>query len=278
MGFRYHLPSDRITAGSWSLTTGTARTLYPLTALDDADPSAPFWANETTVRLVRDFGTATRVDSVYLINHNFTNAATVKVQMHTANSWASPDLSVTLTIPAAHADGFGVNLNVDLASITTHFSASDRTKRYLSIVNTVANAATVYIGEVLLFSSQRDVDRSLRFSPGVSLLRQRLTSGTSSKRGVSTVYDYGSVERRISGVLPVSSTEFDELRTLEDDARGAARPFVVVVSPADATARWAEPMYVRLASTVTDPPQEHVDLIDVPVQLQELGFGEVLGA
>lgn len=266
MSFRYHRATDRITAGSWTLSTGTARAGYAATALDDADPSAPCWITGTSIALVRDFGTATAVGSVYLINHNFTNAAAVKVQMHTADSWATPDVSVTVTVPTAYGDGIAYNLVADM----------NVTKRYLRIVNSSANPVSIAIGEVLIYPSQRTLTKNVRL--GFSQARERITSGASSKKGVSTVYDYGSVARSLRGTVPSSGADFDDLCALEADARGASRPFVVVLSPGHTKARWAEPLYVRIAAPIAESPQELTEHIPVSLSLQELGFGELVGA
>uniref|UniRef100_UPI0011453510 hypothetical protein n=1 Tax=Anaplasma marginale TaxID=770 RepID=UPI0011453510 len=42
-------------------------------------------------------GNTFTADSCAILNHNLTNAATIKFQMHTADSWGTPDLDETLT-------------------------------------------------------------------------------------------------------------------------------------------------------------------------------------
>src|SRR4051812_20115018 len=113
---RYHRPTDRISGGTWAIPTGTERTGHGLKKLETSDPSEPFWAAETTIRIVCDLGSATRVDYVYLFAHTLTNVSVPKVQLHTANSWATPDASVTLTVPTAEADGFSLNLVADFVT------------------------------------------------------------------------------------------------------------------------------------------------------------------
>lgn len=272
--FIYHRPSDRITAGTWSISTGTARTGYPLTALDDADPSAPFWANETTIRIVKDLGSALRVDRVYIFAHNFVNAAGLRLQMHTANSWGAPDVNIPITIPTPYEDGFAYHLTVDVA--TAYPTVGDRTKRYLSIVNTSANTLTCAIGEVWIVASNRQLTRNVRW--GMTQPRHRMTAKSTSKRGVASVYDYGTIERSFSAQIPATPSDYNDLRSLEADARGNSLPFPVIISPNDSTARLAEPMYVRFAQSVTEAPLQFTNYVPVTFALEELGRGEIVGA
>lgn len=273
--FQYHRPTDRITAGTWSLSTGTARTGYEAAKVADSDPSLPCWITGTSIRLVNDFGSALRVDHVYLIAHNFVNAADVRVQMHTSSSWATPDVNVALTVPTAEVDGFAYNLHADVAA--AYPTAGNRTKQFLSIANLVANTASVYIGEIVIYGSVRNLSRNPSWT--LTQPRRRLTGRSTSKRGVSTVYDYGSLERRLSGSWQASPTDFSDLRALEADAHSDALPFVVVLNPGSSTARDAEPLYVRLARTVTDAtPQVYRRVFVAQMDLEELGRGELLGA
>jgi len=269
----YHRPSDRITVGTWTIPTGTARTGYPLTNLDNSDPSDPFWANETTIRIVKDLLTALQVDHVYVFAHTFVNASTFKLQMHTADSWATPDVSITATIPTAYEDGYSYHLHFDVAA--AYPSAANRTKRYLSLVNAVANSVTCAIGEVWIVGSARTLTRNVAF--GFAQPRERLTSGNVSKRGVSTVYDYGSIERMIRGRIPAKLADYTDIRALEADAKGASLAFPFTISPSHTTARHAEPLLVRITKTMSDAPQG-VASVFTDIELSELGRGELLGA
>lgn len=272
--FRYHRPSDRITAGSWSLSTGTARTGYDVTNLDDGDPSNPFWANETSIRLVRDFGSATQVDNVYLFAHTFANSANLHLQMHTANSWGAPDVDIAITIPSPYEDGFTYHLHVDVSA--AYPTAANRTKRYLSIVNESANGVTCAIGEVWMVGSSRTLVRNVSW--GFTQPRQRITSNNTSKRGVKTYYDLGSIEGGLGMDVNAVESDFADIRSLEADAKGSFRSFPVVLSPADSVTRRAEPMLVRLVNSVAGAPQGFPSYIPVHLNLEICGQGELLGA
>lgn len=271
--FRYHRPSDRLT-GTWSLSTGTARTGYGLTNLDDGDPSNPFWANETSIRIVNDLGSAMRVDDVHIFAHTFVDAADLHLQMHTADSWGSPDVDIAIPVPTAYEDGDAYHLHVDLSA--AYPSASDRTKRYLSLVNQSANAVTCAIGEIWIASTARTFQRNVRWA--FQQPRQRMTSRNTSKRGVSTVYDLGSIQQSLICDINATEQDFEDIRSLEADAHSAALAFPVVLSPGDAIARRAEPLLVRLTESVAGSAQGYPSYIPAHLTLEALGSGELVGA
>lgn len=273
--FKYYRPTDRITTGTWSLGVGTARTGYGLTQHIDLDPSSPLWIAGTSIGLVNNFGAPQRIDTVYIFAHNFTNAANLRLQMHTADSWATPDVDVAVTVPTAYADGFSVHLRIDVAAAVA--VAASRTKQYLRIANLSANAVTVAIGEVCLFAvAERTLTRNVAYA--FSQPRNRLTSRSTSKRGVATVYDYGAIERSVNATIPATDTDFDDLLALQESTHGDATPFVFTLAPVASKTRWAEPMLVRLSSPISAAAYEHPNLIPVALSLEELGRGEVLGA
>lgn len=270
--FLYTRPSDRITAGTWSFVAGTARSSYPLTNLDDGDPSNPFWANETTVRIVKDFGTPTRVDEVYIFAHTFDAALNLRVQMNATNAWGSPSVDVPVTIPTARLDGRSYHLRIDL----TGYSVAARTLRYLSIANLAANSVTVAIGEVYLVGVTRRLGRNVRF--GFTEPRDRIVNRQPSKKGVATRYDTGTVEQRLIATIPATQDDFEDLLDLEEDGRSGVDPFVVVLAPGSVTTRWAEPLMVVQAASISAAPFDHPSVSEVPFVLDVLGCGEVIGA
>lgn len=272
--FTYTRPTDRITAGSWTLPTGTARAGYPLANLDDLDPSNPLWLSGTSIALLRSFGVATRVDAVDIYAHTFASGCDLRVQMHTADSWASPDVNIAVSIPAPYEDGCTYHLRVNVAA--AYSSAASRTKSYLRIVNGSANAVTVAIGEVCMWSQVRTLSRGIRYA--FVQPRLRLTSGQPSKRGVWTTYDYGTNERPLQVSVPASDTDMDDLRALEASAHGDALPFSVLLAAGATKARFAEPMLVQLTAPISTAPYEHYRLSEMPISLRECGCGELVGA
>lgn len=273
--FCYYRPTDRITTGTWSLGTGTARSGYGITQHYDLDPSTPLWITGTSIGLINDFGAPQRIDTVYLFAHNLVQAANLRVQMHTSSSWATPDVDVAVTIPTAYEDGFSYHLRVDIAA--AYPSAANRTKRYLRIANLSANTVTVAIGEVWMAAiAERTFTRQVRWN--VEQPRHRMTAKSTSKRGVASVYDYGSIARGLTVEIPTKDADQDDLRSLEAAAHYDALPFPVTLSPADTKARFAEPMLVRCLESTTGTPYGLPNITPVTLRLEELGRGEVLGA
>jgi hypothetical protein len=268
--FRYTRPSDRITAGSWTVATGSARSGYPVTNLDNGDPSDPFWANETTVRVTRDFGTATRVDEVYIFGHNLDTSA-LHVQMNATNSWGGPTVDLTASIPTAHLDGIPYAIRVDLAAAV---SVANRTQQFLSIVNQSANSVSIAMGEVYMVGTQREIGRHVRY--GFSQPRNRIVVNQPSKRGVSTRYDLGTVERKLIASIPGNDADYLDLLKLEEDGKSGLLPFVIVLAPQSPTVRWSEPLMVRQAAPISDAPYDHPAVFPVNFILDVLGEGELV--
>jgi hypothetical protein len=271
--FRYTRPSDRITAGSWTVATGSARSGYPVTNLDNGDPSDPFWANETTVRATRDFGTATRVDEVYIFGHNLDSTSALHVQMNATASWGGPTVDITASIPTAHLDGIPYAIRVDLAAAV---SVANRTQQFLSIVNQSANSVSIAIGEVYMVGTQRELGRHVRY--GFSQPRNRIVVNQPSKRGVSTRYDLGTVERKLIASIPGNDADYLDLLKLEEDGKSGLLPFVIVLAPQSPTVRWAEPLMVRQAAPISDAPYDHPAVFPVNFILDVLGEGELVSA
>lgn len=272
--FTFSRPSDRVTSGSWALATGTARTGYGLTNLDDGDPSTPLWITGSSLSVVRDMGSATRVDAVDIFAHTFASGCDLRVQMHTSDSWGTPDVTLTPTIVTPYEDGFTYHIRADIA--TAYPTVGNRTKRYLRVANLSANSVTVAVGEICIWGLYRTLTRGVRY--GFQQVRERLTSSQASKRGIQTVYDLGSVARMLHVDIPATDTDFDDLRALEASARGNARAFSVVFNQGHTKARFNEPLYVRLANRVSDAEYARPNVIPTTLMLQELGRGELVGA
>ena len=270
----YIRSSDRITAGTWSLTTGVERTGYLKESLDDGDPSQPLWITGTSIDLRRNFGAAQRVDVVYIHAHTLANAATLHLMMNAADAWGAPTVDITVTIPTPFEDSFTYNLRIDVA--TAYPTVGDRTKQYLRIVNNVANAVTIAIGEIVMSPTKRTL-AALSLQYGLVQQRQRQVAIQSSKRGVRTVYDYGSIERRLKGTFPAPAADLADLLTLETAAKFNASPFVITLDPASATTRYAEPWLVRLAAPISASPINAGQSL-VAFEAEELGQGELVGA
>lgn len=272
MGVLYHRVSDRLT-GTWTSPTGTPRTGYGASNVQSGDPSTPYWVTGTSFRLVCDLGSAKQVDEVYVFGHNLSNSAGLHIQLNASNTWSGPDCDVAVTIPTPYEDGFTYNVRASFK--TAYPTAGNRTKRYVSLYNASANAATCYIGEVWIATTTRTFS-GVRY--GFSQLRTRIASPASSKKGVVTMYDYGSYNRSLSLEFPFTDAEYDDARSLEIDAHGPVYGFPIVLDDGNAKARFAEPMYVRFLSSLTNAPYQFTSQIPAKVELGELGIGSTLGA
>lgn len=273
--FQYQRASDRLTTGSWSIPTGTVRTGYGLTNLDDRDPSTPLWITGTSLRIVKDFGAAQRIDEVNIYAHTFVNAANLRFQMHTADSWGTPDVDLGITIPTAYLDGFSYNLRVDVATLVP--VAANRTKRYVSIANLSANTVTCAIGEMWLSATQRSLVRNVRVRGAAQAVEHGATKSM-SKRGVSTVYDMGFKHRGFIGTVMATQSDLEDVLVWREDSKSIVSPVVFVLNPGSSRNRHAEPVLVRVSSPVYAPTYEEPELIPVTLEFEELGRGELLGA
>lgn len=87
---------NRGLAGTWSATTAVAT--LPVSNL--ANPKRGTKYRSTSIaaqRIVVDLGAAYAIDAVALATHNLTSAATITIKGHTADTWAAPAFSTTLT-------------------------------------------------------------------------------------------------------------------------------------------------------------------------------------
>lgn len=272
---KYSRYSDRRNP-TWSLVTGTARSGYAVTALNDLDPSAPHWIEETTIRVVADMGSALEVQAMWMFAHNFDAGLNVRLQANATNVWTSPSLNVPITIETAYRDGFAVDAEVDLTHLFN--AAIDRTYRYWSIVNTSANSVSVSIGEVWL-ASEVNWFTNNDLAHDYALPFGHLVSESKSKRGVQTVYDMGTRERSLTGRIRVNSSDLDTLLDWDDDQHGKARPMVVVLDEDASSVRLREPRLVRFTDIQKVAQSlKHDTLYDVSLGFDELGRGEVIGA
>ena len=94
-------------------------------------------------RLVCDFGSATAVSALALVDANVTTSATITIKMHTADSWGTPDFSTTLTPWDA----------TDVGGVLLKLFSSTQTKRYLAVEITDATNPDGYYEVGVVFPS-----------------------------------------------------------------------------------------------------------------------------
>lgn len=79
-------------------TASTEATGYELGSLDNYIAAQKWRATGDTDEWVKiDFGSAVNITDVCIINHNFTNAATVRIQGHASDAWGAPTINETIT-------------------------------------------------------------------------------------------------------------------------------------------------------------------------------------
>lgn len=81
-----------------TLTESSEDGNYPAEYVQDQDLAATWrTTGDTSENIVIDLGAAASVDCAAIFGHNLTASATIKIQGHTADSWASPDVDETIT-------------------------------------------------------------------------------------------------------------------------------------------------------------------------------------
>lgn len=202
-----------VTVESGALDAG-----FPLANLTDLNPGLPIKVSTAPCGLQFDFGSATSIEAVALIHHNFDVGLGVRWQMNATASWGSPTLNQLFTFAADHADGYSKNPLLDIRGISHSF-------RYGRLLIPSGNSATPYLGEIWLFGTLYELaanieypdDQGRRF-PGV----RHATDG-----GLLIDYAHGSKIRQLSAMTHPDDAGRTALETLVDDTLGGARPFVL---------------------------------------------------
>lgn len=188
------------------------------------------------------------VDCAAILNHNFTNAATLKFEMHTADSWGTPDLSETLTWRS------GV--------ILKFFTST--TKRFMRFFFTDAANTDNYLEIGRLFASV-----CLQITPSslsdftISNVRTDRVSDSISNQMYS---DIGVGFRTFNYSFPKTEyTMISSLRTAWDTV-GMYKPFIFLNF--DTRYTEIEPAYVRFNGNFTEEWKPH-NMINYSLELRE---------
>lgn len=132
-----------------SITASSVNALFPATNLKELDP-AVLWkalSFSEAVTLTIDFGSAVRIDKIWLNNANFKSAT---IMANSSDSWSSPAFSKSVTLAKD-----------DLGILKGYFSLTSTSYRYIRIsipVQTLENGSVPCLGNIIIGS---DVD----FSP-----------------------------------------------------------------------------------------------------------------
>lgn len=181
---------------------------FPASYLYDGNVAKPAKLTTTTGDWVFDFGAAQRIDLVAFGPHNLTAGLTnVLFQGNATDSWGSPTLSATITIPAYFEDGQSVNPWKDLTGVAGYTSAGFR---YWRLRVGTANGAPIAIGEVALYS---EITSLRNFRIGVEDVLRIPAVVHSTLYEVDTVYHLGVARRQLVGDVVVKSSELSTLLT-----------------------------------------------------------------
>ncbi len=215
----YAYPGDDLSrAFTATLTSGSQEVGYEPVRLTNDDPSYPFRASTTTFRLLWDFGTATRVQYVLLVHHNFI-AGLAGVTLAMGSTTATSDFSRTFTIRAYHKNDFPQNEALDLRDV-------DPSYRYLSLALTSANSVAAALGKIAILSTVRSLDGNLLLNTEETAAHPIVEHQTDV--GVSTIYAHGTWLRTLSGEKIQEASDAAAIRDWNEATRGRSLPFVLI--------------------------------------------------
>jgi hypothetical protein len=255
MSSYFCLPSDILTAQATLSLTGAEDPEFPLTNLQDGIAHTVFKSTGSAATIRATFGAAKTLQAIALIHHKLVGA----------------------TITVTNTSGFSNGLAV--AALPEDGHPLDPWKDYRGLANTtsttwdvaITGAATVVaIAELLLIQTLRPIDFSRRASEN----EQHPTVPENIHRtdyGVRLPYEMGVRLRDKSGHVFLDQTLRNLLISLERDARGRSRPFLLIP---DGTLNDA--WLVNLMTPVTKILRENPGLSEIDLEFAECGKGLAL--
>ncbi len=260
---KYLRPSDNV-AGLVTPTASAADATYPATFLVDLNGAKPAKLTTTTGTWSWDFGVGLqRVDCVALIHHNLTAGLEVRIQSSAVSNFSALQVNTTITIPAYRSDGFSISPWLDITGVA-NYSASGHRYWRINVVGT--NAAPVAIGEVILGSTLRTLEVNLSW--GATDWEDHPITEHRSDFGVSTIYDFGTFWRTLSGEVDTTDAGWSSIQEFARAARNRARPFLLIPDPAVNDA-W----FCRFAETRITRAQTFLNRNQVPLVFEEVARG-----
>ena len=188
--------------------------------------------------VVFDLGSAASIDVVSIQGHNLTSGATLVHEAHTADSWATPDYSETLTI-LTDADGV-------VYPRLTYFPSSAITKQYHRFVVTDTSNPDGYVQIGRIKAGQYyELDRSMDDRFTIELIDP---SEGADEEGRLGYYRVKTPFHRIA--LNFSLHNETQKKKIEALFRKVGRhtPFVVALDPDSHPSEWS--YYVQLKSSL----------------------------
>ena len=233
----YQHPSDQLLSDDVTITPSTEDATYPKAGLYDNNPAKAFKMTATTGNIVFDFGSPVNIDIFAIIHHNLTaGLSNVKFQGNATDSWGSPSLDQTVTIPTYEEDGFPVNPWLDLSALSNSF-------QFWRLNFGTANAANIALGQIWLGGTKRSLVRN--FEWGFQEMVDRKIIEHVTDYDVSTIYDLGA---KIKGFTLTLKTTVAGMLAVEqwwDSCRGRSLPTLIILDPAVKDARmvrWLDPV------------------------------------
>lgn len=217
----FSYPADDLAAQVAPIVTiGTAAALYPVANLSDGDPAHPFKVNETTFRLVWDYGVPVSPKFAMIVHPNFTDGLTgVKYQGNSSSDFSAPAYEIEFPAATYHEDDFPANLGVDMRD-------DDPSFRYWSLVNTVANVVPVSVGLFVVSSNVRALDGRFVASAGDDEDHPLVENRTDV--GVSTIYIHGTRLRWLRGDVVEQATNALAIRSWNRATSGRGLGFMLL--------------------------------------------------
>lgn len=230
--FFYNHTSDNVAPNATAaVQTGTAATGYEatyLTNLTDQYRQRPAKLNETTGAWTLDWGSAQRVDLVFLWHNLDAGLGTVQIQMNATNSWGAPSLTTTVTVPAKRGDTSTVKIFKDLRSVSGYSASGYRWMR----IN-VGSANSVALGmKVCCFSSIRQLARDVQLGVLEPQDRPNVVLGTDFDP-IAWAYNFDVGPRRLRAQLASGVSDRDAVRTWFEACGGRGKLTFLVPDPDD---------------------------------------------
>lgn len=247
---KYARPSEIITSSAtWAAPAGTVSTDpdYGLASLYDgllAKPTKFTDAPVVAVRIVGDFGVATRVDGLALPNSNIDAGLVMRAELNASNVWTAPTVSVNMTMGARNLDGHRASPWVDFTAASGYSAAGFR---YVSLYVPV-NSIAPWLGEVLVLGRLRAFSVWPQFGGSRGALRQ-FPEVLTTEYGIKRAIARRIKQRIIRFSLKGTDQDFADLEALADDAAGAARPFFMV---ADSTVKTDGGLFGRFTAVAAE--------------------------
>jgi len=263
MGMLYSHFLDNVAPNyDWSVETGTEDADYPAANIADRIIVRP--AKLTTVSgfWLGDAGSAQRVDWALIPMYNFQAALNVRLQFNATNSWGTPTMDAAVTIPAYRDDDLPVPVFVDLRQVTGYSAGGFR---YVRFGTAGTNAAVLMVGEILLFSTARDLSPNINW--GVQEPEEWFGHDNRTSTGHSNKVDLGTGGRKLQGVLDTTEAGLAAVRAWWRSCHGPFRSFGLVP---DITIN--EGMVCEFIGPL-DPTRNFLDNNHIGINIEEISRG-----